>query len=119
MRATVHHGSDEVYSLAPLLTNFTLSEFNHLMAHRIKRTIADVVDAFGGTKALATWTGTGESAISNWIARGEIPPGWHYRLHMEAIGRGFEIDPSVFDTSIRRRHGGRCQQAQRADVTPP
>lgn len=87
------------------------------MTHRILNTITEVVDAFGGTKALAMWTGTGESAISNWIARGEIPPGWHYRLHMEALDRGFEIDPCVFDTSIRRRGHGRCPQAQRAAIS--
>lgn len=66
-------------------------------------TISDVIDAFGGTRAVAMWTGLGESAISMWMARGEIPPGWHYRLHIEALARGFEIDPCVFDTSLKRR----------------
>lgn len=96
----------QIYSRAAVLTNFTFGELSSLMTHHFKHpvgTIQDVVEAFGGTRSLANWTGMGESAISNWIARGEIPPGWHYRLHMEAISRGFEIDPCVFDTSLKRR----------------
>lgn len=59
-------------------------------------TIGGLVKAFGGAKKLAEWAGIGVSGVSNWVERDFIPPGWHYRLHLEAIDRGFEIDPVVF-----------------------
>jgi len=58
--------------------------------------ITGLVKAFGGNRELADWAGIGMSAISNWIDRDHIPPGWHYRLHVEAASRGFEIEPHVF-----------------------
>ena len=59
------------------------------------RTVQDVVDAFGGTKATAEWADVGMSAVSNWIEREHIPPGWHYRIVLH-LGPRFEIDPGVF-----------------------
>jgi hypothetical protein len=56
----------------------------------------EVVEAFGGTYKLAEWAGISPPGVSNWLADGEFPRGWHYRLHMEAIRRGFEIDPALF-----------------------
>lgn len=50
----------------------------------------------GGTKATADWADIGMPAVSNWIEREYIPPGWHYRMTMELAKRGFEVDPSVF-----------------------
>jgi hypothetical protein len=60
------------------------------------RTVRAVVDAFGGTKDLAEWAGHGESAISNWLARGFIPPGWHYRISEELKKKDLEAAPEVF-----------------------
>lgn len=102
------------------LTNLTACEFNDRMTSDRKTTlatIAEVVSAFGGTKALADWAGVGESAISNWLARGEIPPGWHYRLHIEAGARGFEIDNRLFDAprKPRRRDGASHHQNSAAN----
>lgn len=62
----------------------------------ILRTVEAVVAAFGGTKETAEWAGLGESAISNWIARGFIPPGWHYRISEELKKQDMEVDPQVF-----------------------
>lgn len=62
----------------------------------VLRSVQEVVDAFGGTKATAEWAGHGESAVSNWIARGFIPPGWHFRMQDELSARGFVISRSVF-----------------------
>lgn len=64
--------------------------------HRKITSIEALVKAFGGTRELADWAGVGMSAISNWVDRGQIPPGWHYRLHLAAQSRGFEIEPYVF-----------------------
>ena len=63
---------------------------------RILRTADDVVAAFGGTKAAAEWAGVGESAVSNWIARGFIPPGWHFRMHEHFEARQYRLESTVF-----------------------
>ena len=63
---------------------------------RILRTANDVVAAFGGTKAAAEWAGVGESAVSNWIARGFIPPGWHFRMHEHFEARQYRLESTVF-----------------------
>jgi hypothetical protein len=59
-------------------------------------TVEAVVDAMGGPGPTADWAGLGTSAVSNWIARGFIPPGWHWEMAEELRRRGFEVDPSVF-----------------------
>jgi hypothetical protein len=60
------------------------------------KTVTEVVDAFGGPNATARWAGHGPSAVCNWMARGFIPPGWHYRMSKWAAENGYEISPSVF-----------------------
>ncbi|MBA2126698.1 hypothetical protein DLM45_10790 [Hyphomicrobium methylovorum] len=66
-------------------------------------TIPDVVRAFGGPSGMAEWAGIGAPAVCNWIDRGHIPPGWHFRLDREAKERGFEIDQCVFDDRLRQK----------------
>lgn len=66
------------------------------MAMRILRTASEVVDAFGGTKAAAEWAGIGESAVSNWLAREFIPPGWHFRMQEHFSEHGIKLAASVF-----------------------
>lgn len=63
---------------------------------RTLHTVQAVVDAFGGTKATADWADVGMSAVSNWIDREHIPPGWHYRMAKALADAGYEIDPIVF-----------------------
>jgi len=60
------------------------------------RTAACVVAALGGTKGAAEWAGIGESAVSNWLARGFIPPGWHYRLQAHFAPLKIELAPTAF-----------------------
>jgi len=59
--------------------------------------IEGLVDALGGTGPTAEFIGREDSAVSNWKARGFIPPGWHLRLFLELSRRGFTVAPSVFD----------------------
>ena len=59
------------------------------------RTVEELVAAFGGTKAMADWADVGMSAVSNWIAQGYVPRGYHLRLYLEAQRRGILIDPSL------------------------
>jgi len=66
-------------------------------------TVADVVRAFGGPSGMAEWAGIGAPAVCNWVDRGFIPPGWHFRLDREARAMGYEIDQSVFDERLRRK----------------
>lgn len=65
------------------------------MNHRIG-SIDELISALGGPTALGEHLGVGASAVSNWIARGYIPTGWHLRLYLEVERRGLSIDLSVF-----------------------
>jgi hypothetical protein len=66
-------------------------------------TVTDVVRAYDGPSGMAEWAGIGASAVCNWIERGFIPPGWHWRLDRDARERGYEIDQGVFDERLRRK----------------
>ncbi len=77
-------------------------------------TIASLVDALGGPSAVADWLGISQSAVSNWIMRDEIPPGWHLRLYLKSEELGWRVDPrlfglaSIFRSNVRRnRHSER------------
>lgn len=69
------------------------------------KSVADIVKAFGGTFALAEWAGVVPSAVSNWVAKDYIPPGWHYRMYRELVARGFDVDEAVFDDRLRSPRG--------------
>ncbi|WP_353737873.1 helix-turn-helix domain-containing protein, partial [Limosilactobacillus reuteri] len=43
-------------------------------------TIAELVDVLDGPSALGARFGIGQSAVSMWVHRNEIPPAWHMRL---------------------------------------
>lgn len=59
-------------------------------------TVTEVIAAFGGASRLADWAGHGQPMVSNWQARGYIPPGWAFKLFDWARAHGYEIKPSVF-----------------------
>lgn len=65
------------------------------------KSVQDVVNAFGGAKATAKWGGVSESAVLNWIARGFIPPAWHFRLQHHFKPRSFELCGSVFNQTLK------------------
>src|SRR5262245_19914369 len=62
-------------------------------------TVADLVRALGGTAKAAKWAGVKPAAISQWLRRGFVPPGWHLRLLIELKRREFQIDPTLFGVS--------------------
>lgn len=66
------------------------------MAKRILKTVSEVVDALGGPSVLGDQFSIGQSAVSNWNMRGEIPPGWHLRIYLSIRQMGLDIDPEVF-----------------------
>lgn len=87
------------------------------MAKRILKSVPEVVNALGGPSLLGDRFNIGQSAVSNWNMRGEIPPGWHLRIYLEVERLGMEIDPSVFGlepckaASKKKRSNGRAKNS--------
>jgi len=65
------------------------------MPKRIE-TVAQLVDALGGTTAVANWLDVVPSTISNWKEHGQIPPGWHLQLYLECQRRELCVAPGLF-----------------------
>lgn len=63
-------------------------------------TVQQVIEALGGVKKAALWAGVGESAICNWVSRGFIPAGWHFRLHQSLAPKGYELTIDVFKPDV-------------------
>ncbi len=85
-------------------------------------TIEELVDALGGPSAVADWLGISQPAVSNWITRNYIAPGWHGRLIVECLRLGLRVDwcrvlsmpeedAAVLDRVMQRRDWGRVQPA--------
>lgn len=65
-------------------------------------TVDDLLDALGGTGAVADLLGIGASTVSNWRAAGEIPVGWHMRLYAECLNRSIDVDTqALFGVTIQ------------------
>jgi hypothetical protein len=62
---------------------------------RILTTIGDVVSVLGGDTVVARWLDISQPAVANWKVRGQIPRGWHFRLHMRLSRMGYTIAPEV------------------------
>lgn len=60
------------------------------------RTVSELVEAFGGNKAMAEWADRGETAVCNWKDANAIPPGYHLRLWFEVHRRGLNVDLALF-----------------------
>jgi len=72
----------------------------------------EMIDAFGGEKALADWADVGPSAVSNWKAVGAIPRGYHFRLARELDRRGIKYAESIFDAECVWTFGQRHKRSQ-------
>ncbi len=59
-------------------------------------TIRELIQALGGSASVARLLGVRISAVSNWIARGRIPPRWFLRISKECRRLGIELDEAVF-----------------------
>lgn len=66
------------------------------MKRETLRTLDDIVSAFGGDEAVASWLGIRPHAISMWRMRGQIPPGWHLRFWLASEELGYRIDRGLF-----------------------
>lgn len=61
--------------------------------------IDDLVAAMGGTGEAAKWAGTTDSCVSNWLARGYLPSGYHLRALLWMHSHGHKAKASLFDIS--------------------
>lgn len=59
-------------------------------------TVESVITALGGTGAVATLTGFGPTAVSNWKARGRIPSEQFLIVTNALTTRNLAADPKVF-----------------------
>lgn len=58
--------------------------------------VDEVIDALGGTAAVAGLAGVGSSAVSNWIKRGRISRGSFMTVRDALAAQGKEASPSIF-----------------------
>lgn len=63
---------------------------------KLLRTVTDVIEAFGGARALCDWSGLSRSAPCNWVNDDFIPASWFYSMTVELGRRGFDLDPNIF-----------------------
>lgn len=63
---------------------------------KIIDTVAALVEAWGGTTALAEWADVPPSSVSNWKAQEAIPRGYHLSIYLEAKARGIPVSPKLF-----------------------
>lgn len=62
-------------------------------------TIAGLVAALGGARDVAAWASIEDTAVYNWVARGEIPQRWLIPLLIEVKRRELFVDPRLFGMS--------------------
>ena len=74
-------------------------------------TVAEVVKAFDGTKAMAAWAGLSMSSISKWLSQGWIPPNWYVAISDELCRKGFAAPPEIFRQSLPRTESHRTADA--------
>jgi DNA-binding transcriptional regulator YdaS (Cro superfamily) len=66
------------------------------------RSMTELIEALGGQSTLARNLGIGQSAVANWVLRGEIPAAWHLRLLADCRARGIEVDTkAIFGVDLK------------------
>ena len=69
------------------------------------KTIDDVIDAFGGVKAMCAIFGGVPSRFSNYKAAGKFPDSMHMRIYVAARERGLNIAPGLIGMERPQRQG--------------
>ena len=59
-------------------------------------TVDALVEALGGTTAVAAIIGVGPSTVSNWRTWNRIPPRLFFKIEDEALRRGLAVDRRLF-----------------------
>lgn len=62
--------------------------------NRSLRSYEDIEAAHGGPRKLAAWAGISWQGVCNW--KRQVPPGYHYKMHLWAQSKGLEIAPEAF-----------------------
>jgi hypothetical protein len=65
------------------------------------RTVADVIDAFGGVREMCAIFGGVPSRFANYKLRGFFPDSMHMRIYDEACERGLNIAPELIGRKRR------------------
>jgi methyl coenzyme M reductase subunit C-like uncharacterized protein (methanogenesis marker protein 7) len=55
----------------------------------------NLIDAFGGQKAVAELVGVKQAAVSMALIRGHFPHRWRMTLYREATARNIDFDPAL------------------------
>ena len=59
-------------------------------------TVADVIQKFGGYRAMAETFGVVPTAVLNWRKANRLPTRLHYRIAEQAKARRIKIDRALF-----------------------
>ena len=83
-----------------------LHEYRHCMAGKSQLdTVDDVIDAFGGVKAMCAIFGGVPTRFYNYKAAGKFPDHMHMRIYIEARERGLNIAPVLIGMDRSPRQG--------------
>lgn len=78
------------------MTVFTICDYGASMTRNpTLDTVSDVIEAFGGLKAMCEVFGGVPSRFSNYKLRGCFPDSMHMRIYVEATARGLNIAPHL------------------------
>jgi hypothetical protein len=66
------------------------------MAKRQIGTVRELVEAYDGPAKLGKTLKIGGTAVTNWCARTEVPPGWGLGFYLGLKKRGYDVSPRVF-----------------------
>ena len=71
-------------------------DYRRLMTRKsCLETVADVIDAFGGVKAMCAIFGGVPSRFGNYKMHGRFPKQMHMEIYLEARERGLNIAPEL------------------------
>ena len=74
-------------------------------------TVDEVIEAFGGLRAMCDIFGGGPSKFCNYKAKGKFPKLMHMDIYVEACERGLNIAPELIGMKKPERQGQLALQA--------
>ena len=66
-------------------------------------TVAEIVEAIGGTKAACLLLGVGQQAVSHWRVKDRLPPHTYPTIQSELMKRGLAADLSLWRWERKRK----------------